>query len=102
MRRILIPLAAIALTLVVGTGCATNIPPKLQVRDVGSGRTYTTYQPWGTVEKGVGYGFTDAETGRKIMLTNYEISTVEAEKTVPGDSPEAKSYEAAKTRGGVK
>ena len=43
----------------VGTGCATNIPPKLQVRDVGSGRTYTTYQPWGTVEKGVGYGFTE-------------------------------------------
>jgi hypothetical protein len=93
---ILIP-AALAVS-----GCATNIPPKLEVRDVSSGRTYQTYQPWGQVEKGVGYGFTDAETGRKIMLTNYEIRTLEAEKSVAPDSPEAKSFEAAKARGGVK
>jgi hypothetical protein len=101
MRRILIPLAAITATIVVA-GCAVNLPPKLEVRDVSSGRTYTTYKPWGQVEKGVGYGFTDLETGRKIMLTNYEIRTLEAEKSVPPDSPEAKSFESAKARGGVK
>jgi hypothetical protein len=83
-------------------GCGTTIPPRLQVRDVGSGRTYTTYQPWGQVEKGIGYGFTDAETGRHITLTNYEITTLEGQKSVPGDSAEAKAYEAAKERGGVK
>jgi hypothetical protein len=92
---------AAGLTLFVA-GCATNIPPKLEVRDVSSGRTYTTYKPWGQVEKGVGYGFTDAETGRKIMLTNYEVRTLEAEKSVSPDSAEAKSFEAAKARGGVK
>lgn len=84
------------------TGCATNIPPKLEVRDPGSGRTYQTYKPWGQVEKGVGYQFTDLETGRKITLTNYEIKTLETEKSVPGDSPEAEAYTQAKERGGVK
>jgi hypothetical protein len=36
------------------------------------------------------------------MLTNYEVRTVEDEKSVAPDSADAKSFEAAKTRGGVK
>jgi hypothetical protein len=84
------------------SGCGTSIPPRLQVRDPGSGRTYETYQPWGHVEKGVGYGFTDIETGRRVTLTNYELRTLEEKKTVPGDSPEAKAFAEAKVRGGVK
>jgi hypothetical protein len=83
-------------------GCSTTIPPKLAVRDVSSGRTYTTYQPWGDVTKGVGYKFVDSETGNHITLTNYELKTLEAEKSVSPDSPEAKEFEAAKARGGVK
>ena len=83
-------------------GCSTTIPSKLQVRDVSSGRTYFTYQPWGEVEKGVGYAFVDADTGNHITLTNYELKTVEGPKSVPNDSPEAKAYEAAKARGGLK
>jgi hypothetical protein len=83
-------------------GCATTIPPKLEIRDVSSGRTYTTYQPWGKVTKGVGYDFTDIETGKRITLTNYEVSTVEGEKSVPGDSVEAKAFAEQKARGGVK
>ena len=84
------------------TGCGTTIPAKLQVRDVGSGRTYTTYQPWGKVTKGVGYDFTDIESGNRINLTNYELSTIEGKKSVSGDSAEAKEYKEAKARGGVK
>jgi hypothetical protein len=90
---------ALALVLV---GCAKTIPPKLQVRDTASGRTYTTYQPWGKVTKGVGYEFTDVETGNRITLTNYEITTLEGQKSIPGDSPEAKAFEQQKARGGVK
>jgi hypothetical protein len=91
-------------TLTVGLfagGCATTIPSKLQVRDVASGRTYTTYKPWGEVTKGVGYEFTDLESGNRITLTNYELSTIEGSKSVPGDSAEAKAYEEAKKRGGI-
>jgi len=96
-------LALILGTLVLAAvGCSTTIPPKLQVRDVASGRTYTTYQPWGEVTKGTGYSFTDSETGNHITLTNYELKTLEASHSVPSDSLEAKSYEAAKARGGVK
>ena len=94
--------------IVVGTlaftlaGCATSIPAKLQVRDVASGRTYTTYQPWGKVTKGIGYDFTDIETGNRVTLQNYELSTIEASKSVSGDSVDAKEFEAARARGGVK
>lgn len=90
---------ALALML---AGCATTIPPKLQVRDTTSGRTYTTYQPWGKVTKGVGYDFTDIDTGNRITLTNYEIKTLEGKKDVPGDSAEAQAFKEQKTRGGVK
>jgi hypothetical protein len=83
-------------------GCGVTIPPKLEVRDVSSGRTYQTYQPWGEVEKGVGYQFTDIETGRRINLQNYELRTLEGKKSVPGDSAEARAYATAKDRGGVK
>ena len=93
---------AAVLALVLLAGCGQTIPPKLEVRDPASGRTYQTYKPWGQVEKGVGYGFTDIETGRRVTLTNYEIRTVEGEKTVSPDSPEAQAFETAKERGGVK
>jgi hypothetical protein len=83
-------------------GCAKSIPPRLEVRDVSSGRTYNTYQPWGKITKGVGYEFTDIETGKRITLTNYEISTIEGTKSVPGGSPEAKAFDEQKARGGVK
>jgi hypothetical protein len=95
-------LVAVGFGMLMLAGCGTNIPPRVEVRDVGSGRTYQTYQPWGQIEKGVGYTFTDIETGRKITLTNYELRTLEGQKTVAGDSPEAKSFETAKARGGVK
>jgi hypothetical protein len=90
-----------ALGLVLA-GCATEIPAKLEVRDVASGRSYQTYQPWGEVTKGIGYEFTDIETGKRITLTNYELKTLESGKSVPPDSPEAKRYAEAKARGGVK
>ena len=83
-------------------GCAKTIPPRLEVRDTASGRTYTTYQPWGKITKGVGYEFTDIETGKRITLTNYEISTIEGKKSVPGGSAEAKQFDDQKARGGVK
>ena len=83
-------------------GCTTTIPAKLQVRDVGSGRTYTTYQPWGKVTKGIGYDFTDIETGNRVTLQNYELSTLEAKKSVGAGSVEEKEFDAAKARGGVK
>ena len=47
-------LCASALCLGVAGCGGTTIPPKLGVRDVASGRTYTTYAPWGEVEKGRG------------------------------------------------
>jgi hypothetical protein len=96
-------LSAIVLAGLLGlSGCGTTIPPKLEVRDVGSGRTYTTYQPWGEVEKGTGYQFTDIETGKRITLTNYELKTLEAQKSVSNESAEAKQFNDAKARGGVK
>jgi hypothetical protein len=103
MRRSLASfLCAGALSLgAVGCG-GTNIPPKLGVRDVASGRTYTTYEPWGEVEKGVGYEFTDIDSGKRITLTNYELSTVEGKKSVPDDSADAAAFKEAKARGGVK
>jgi hypothetical protein len=101
MRRMIVLLVATTMCA-TATGCGVNIPPKLEVRDVGSGRTYTTYQPWGEVEKGVGYSFTDVDTGRRINLQNYELRTVEGKKSVPADSPEAKAYATARERGGVR
>jgi hypothetical protein len=101
MQRRSIARASLIAVVLFAAGCGTSIPPKLEVRDVTSGRTYTTYQPWGEVEKGVGYQFTDIETGRRINLQNYELRTLEGKKTVPGDSAEAKAYAAARTRGGV-
>lgn len=101
MQRIVRVVVVPALVLALA-GCATTIPSKLEVRDVSSGRTYNTYHPWGKVTKGVGYEFTDIETGKRITLTNYEISTLEAKKSVSPGSIEAKEYSAAKARGGVK
>lgn len=98
----IVRLALLGLFAFIASGCGTNIPAKLQVRDTASGRSYTTYEPWGKVTKGVGYAFTDIETGNAITLTNYEIKTLEASKSVKGDSVEAKDFEAAKARGGVK
>jgi hypothetical protein len=95
-------LAGAALLTLVGCSSGTTLPPRLEVRDVASGRTYSTYQPWGQVEKGLGYEFTDIETGKRVTLTNYEIKTLEAQKVVPSESAEAKQFAEAKTRGGVK
>jgi hypothetical protein len=64
-------------------GCATTDPAKLQVRDTASGRTYTTYEPWGQITQGVGYEFTDIDTGSRITLTNYELRTLKAKEKVP-------------------
>ena len=100
--RSVVRLIAAGTIAVALTGCATDIPSKLEVRDTGSGRTYTTYKPWGEVTKGVGYEFTDVETGNRVTLTNYELSTLEGPKSVPNDSPEAKAYNEQKARGGVK
>lgn len=82
-------------------GCTTSIPAKLEVHDVASGRKYTTYQPWGKVTKGIGYEFTDIDSGNKITLTNYEVHTLDGPKSVPSDGMDAKSFNDAKTRGGV-
>jgi hypothetical protein len=100
MRRTIAMLMFATLCATVA-GCGVNIPPKLEVRDVSSGRTFTTYQPWGEVEKGVGYTFTDIETGRRINLQNYELRTLDGKMSVKADSPEAKAYATAKERGGV-
>src|SRR4051812_29794611 len=94
-------LAAVLAASVLLVGCGSmQIPPKLQVKDVSSGRTYTTYEPWGQVEKGIGYEFTDIDTGNRITLTNYELKTLEGEKSVPKESPEATAFQQAKTAGG--
>jgi hypothetical protein len=90
----------IGFSLFVG-GCATEIPAKMQVTDVSSGKTYTTYEPWGKVDKGIGYKFTDIDTGKQITLTNYELKQVESKKSVPGDSPEATAYKQAQSRTGM-
>ena len=101
MRTALRTFGVATIVLFIG-GCGKNIPPKLQVRDVSSGKLYTTYKPWGEVTKGTGYEFTDIETGNRVTLTNYEVSTIESEKTVPNDSPDARAFEDARVRGGVK
>src|SRR5688572_27794995 len=101
MRQMLM-IAGLTFASLAIAGCSTTIPPKLEVRDVASGRTYTTYQPWGGVEKGMGYQFTDIETGRKITLTNYEVTTLEGKKSVANDSTEAQVFADARERGGVK
>ena len=85
----------------VAAGCGVDIPPKVEVRDVASSRTYMTYEPWGKVEKGIGYQFTDIDTGKRVTLTNYELKPVEGKKNVPGDSAEARAYNEAKARGGM-
>ncbi len=97
-----IKIAGGALFLFAWAGCTTAIPPKLEVRDVSSGRTYETYEPWGEVTKGIGYEFTDIETGKHVTLTNYEVKTLESKKDVPNDGPEAKAFKEAQARGGVK
>ena len=102
MLRSLLTFLCTSVILLSAAGCGVTIPPKLEVRDVGSGRTYATYQPWGKVIKGVGYEFTDIDTGKRINLTNYELSTLEGKKSVPPDSAEAEAYKEAKARGGVK
>ena len=95
-------LCASALCLGVAGCGGTTIPPKLGVRDTASGRTYTTYEPWGEVEKGVGYEFTDIDSGKRVTLTNYELNTIEGKKSVPDDSADAAAFKEAKARGGVK
>ena len=103
MRRSLARFLCAGALCLGAAGCGgTTIPPKLNVRDVASGRTYTTYEPWGEVEKGVGYEFTDIDTGKRITLTNYELSTLEGKKSVPDDSADAAAFKEAKARGGVK
>ena len=103
MRRSLTSLLCAGALSLSAIGCGgTTIPPKLGVRDTASGRSYTTYEPWGEVEKGVGYEFTDIDTGKRITLTNYELSTLEGKKSVPDDSADAAAFKEAKTRGGVK
>ena len=105
-----VPTHATAVPPTVPAIAATNFalpntephPVKVQVRDVSSGRSYTTYQPWGHVEKGIGYTFTDAESGNRVTLQEYELKTLEEQKVVAGDSVEAKEFAAAKARGGVK
>ena len=101
MRNVLTGLLAVCV-MVALVGCSVKIPPKLQVRDVSTGKSYETYQPWGKVVKGAGYQFTDLETGKKITLTNYEVSTLEGEMKVPDKSPEAKAFKEAAARGGIK
>jgi hypothetical protein len=101
-RVMFLSLSIGAVATLVGCSSGTAIPPKLEVRDTGSGRTYHTYEPWGQVEKGVGYSFTDSDTGSKVTLTGYEVKTMEAAKTVASDSPEATAFKESKTRGGVK
>ena len=101
-RILALSLALGALTTVVGCSSGTPIPSRLEVRDTGSGRTYQTYEPWGEVEKGIGYQFTDIETGKRITLTNYEIKTLDGSKSVASDSPEAQKFREAKVRGGMK
>jgi hypothetical protein len=99
MRIVLCSVLLIATSLVLA-GCGVDIPPKVEVRDVASSTTYTTYEPWGKVEKGIGYQFTDIETGKRVTLTNYELKPVEGKKSVPGDSIEARAYNEARARGG--
>ena len=103
IKAALLPVAATAAMLTL-VGCSNNtaIPAQIGVRDVASGRNYTTYQPWGQVEKGMGYEFTDVQTGKRVTLTNYELHTIAEPKSVPNDSLEAKEFAAAKARGGVK
>jgi hypothetical protein len=99
VRTLAVGVVAIALA-----GCATTIPAKLEVRDTASGRTYQTYKEnaWGQVTKGTGYEFNDIDTGNRITLTNYEIKTVEGQKSVPGDSADAKAFAEQKARAGIK
>src|SRR4029079_17299117 len=93
-------LSGMALVLV---GCQTSIPPKIQVRDVDNGKTYTTYQTWGHVGAGrVGYEFTDLDTGKKISVPNYQLTEISEEKSVPKDSAEAKAYKEEAARMGIK
>jgi hypothetical protein len=101
-RFLALALAIGAATTLIGCASGTSIPSRLEVRDTGSGRTYQTYEPWGEVEKGIGYQFTDIETGKRITLTNYEIKTLDGSKTVANDSPEAQKFKEAKVRGGMK
>lgn len=102
MHRRLVSFAFLSLATFGLSGCTENIPPKVEVRDVSSGTTFTTYQPWGKVEKGQGYTFTDITSGRRVTLNNYETRQVQSSMTVDSKSPEAIAFKEAKARGGVK
>jgi hypothetical protein len=99
MRTFAVAVIIVACLLI--SGCGVDIPPRLEVRDVSSSTAYSTYEPWGRVEKGIGYQFTDIESGKRVTLTNYELRTLETRKNVPGDSPEARAFNEAKARGGI-
>lgn len=93
-------LAFVSTAFLFVAGCGQNVPAKLEVKDVSSGKTYTTYADLTKEEKGVGYKLYDIKSSASVTLTSYEIKTLEAEKTVDPKSPESLEYQAAKAKAG--
>lgn len=96
--RTLVASLVCSLVLVAVSGCTTEIPARIEVKDVVTGKTFKTYETWGRPISGVGYRFTDVESGDTVTLTNYELHTVESKKIVDAKSPEAKAYAVDKAR----
>lgn len=72
-------------------GCGVHVPPKYQVTDVSSGKTFTTYGTWGK-ENMLGYNFYDIDSGERIMLKSYQSKKISNGGFFPQGSPEAEEY----------
>ena len=93
-------LAFVSTAFLLVAGCGQNVPAKLEVKDVSSGKTYTTYADLTKEEKGIGYKLFDVTSSTSVTLTSYEVKTLEAEMTVDPKSAEALAYQTAKAKAG--
>ncbi len=96
--RALLATIVCSTVLIAASGCTTDIPARVEVKDVTTGKTFNTYETWGRTVSGVGYRFTDVASGDTVTLTNYELHTLESKKTVDANSPEAKAFKADKAK----
>jgi hypothetical protein len=100
MRRTRVLVLLAGLTFV--GGCGVVVPDKVQITDVESGHTYTTYDDdsW-RKENMLGYNFYDADSGERVMLKSYTQKTIRRGGYFDPNSAEAEEYRAdvAKVQG---
>lgn len=80
-----------ATLLLLLVGCTSNVPPKLLLTDIGSGRTFVTYQTWGGGNL-IGIAFDDLKTGDRVILRSYTIHEISKGGYFQRDSEEISRY----------